>query len=138
MISFSGIDAFGVFIDRKHVEQVFSKICHDYERRSGKLLVTLIGSDEMIEMNKAALGHNYDTDILTFDYSKENKIMGELFISYPFVEQSAKTYIQKPEKELFRVIIHGILHLIGEDDKNHNSQLIMRSKEDFYLKFAGF
>jgi rRNA maturation RNase YbeY len=89
-------------------------------------------------MNQATLSHNYDTDILTFDYSKRNKVIGELFISYPFVLESAKIYDQNPDKELFRVIIHGILHLVGEDDKNHNSQLIMRSKEDFYLKFAGF
>ena len=88
----------------------------------------------MLEKNKTYLNHNTLTDIITFDYSEKDEISGDLFISIERVRENAKIYNVTFELELSRVLIHGILHLIGFGDKTDEEIKTMRQKENFYLE----
>lgn len=92
----------------------------------------------ILKINNEYLQHDYFTDIITFDYSESlndvKHISGDLFISIDTVHSNSDTYGVKFREELDRVIIHGILHLIGYNDKNVEQQKEMRSKEDYYLE----
>ncbi len=89
----------------------------------------------LLEINKKYLEHDTLTDIITFNYNDETgMITGDIFISYERVVENASTYNVSVFNELDRVIIHGILHLIGYDDQTLHQEQIMREKEDYYLK----
>lgn len=88
---------------------------------------------EIIDINKKYLNHNYFTDIITFNYSKEHSISGDIIISIDTVKLNAKDYNVTFENELHRVIIHGILHMIGFDDSTECQKAEMREKENWAL-----
>jgi rRNA maturation RNase YbeY len=91
-------------------------------------------SDEyLLGMNQQYLDHDYYTDIITFDYSEDAEISGDLFISIDRVYDNAIENAVSRELELRRVCVHGILHLCGYGDKSEEESRIMRSKEDYYL-----
>jgi rRNA maturation RNase YbeY len=87
----------------------------------------------LLKKNQEYLKHNTLTDIITFDYSEGNKLSADIFISVERVKENAVIFAVSFEQELKRVIIHGILHLMGYKDKSEEESKIMRSKEDFYL-----
>ena len=88
----------------------------------------------LANLNKKYLDHNTFTDIITFDYSKENNVVnGELYISVPRVKENATKFNVSIDIEIYRVIIHGILHLMGYSDKTPAMKQEMRNKEDSYL-----
>lgn len=93
-------------------------------------------SDKFLkQMNRSYLGHDYHTDIITFDLSEgRGVISGELYISLDRVRENAQAWKQSFQRELHRVMIHGLLHLCGYKDKLKADQAIMREKEDFYLR----
>lgn len=84
-------------------------------------------------MNRKYLGHDYYTDIITFDYCEGEVLNGDLFISIDTVRANSEEYGTSFENELNRVIVHGLLHLIGYDDHTEEDINMMRSKENFYL-----
>ena len=84
-------------------------------------------------MNIEFLGHDYFTDIITFDYCEGDKLSGDLFISVDSVRENSFEYGTEFSDELNRVIVHGVLHLIGYDDHNDEDIAIMRQKENYYL-----
>ena len=90
--------------------------------------------DYLLTINQEHLNHDYYTDIITFDLSeKENNIESDIFISIDRVKENAKNNHVKFHIELYRVLIHGVLHLLGFNDKNEEEKLIMREKEDACL-----
>ena len=89
---------------------------------------------DLLDKNSKYLNHDALTDILTFEYSENNNIAGDIYISIDRVKENAKTYKVTFENELNRVMIHGVLHLLGYKDKSKKEQKIMREKEDFYLR----
>ena len=91
-------------------------------------------SDEyLLKMNVEYLQHDYYTDIISFDYCEEDRILGDLFISKDRVLDNAEQNNVTFESELQRVIVHGVLHLCGYKDKSEDEEKLMRSKEDYYL-----
>ena len=94
-----------------------------------------VSNNELLEINNKHLQHNYYTDIITFDYSRGNRISGELHISVERVKDNASALGLAYELELLRVIAHGILHLIGFKDKTKEEEAVMRSKEDEVLAY---
>jgi rRNA maturation RNase YbeY len=97
-------------------------------------LTIVLGTDEwLLEYNKSYLDHDYFTDIITFDYVENNVISGDLLISIERVGANANSLNVSRETELKRVVIHGVLHLCGYNDKSPSDVEIMRKKEDFYL-----
>ena len=95
-------------------------------------------SDEyLLEINKQFLDHDTYTDIVTFDYSKEKILSGELYISTDRVAENADTFGTDFKTELSRVIVHGLLHICGYGDKTDEEIAIMRAKEEEYLILKG-
>jgi rRNA maturation RNase YbeY len=92
----------------------------------------------LLEKNIKYLKHNTLTDIISFDYSVGKIISGDIFISIERVKENAKKFQVDFINELHRVIIHGILHYCGYNDKDNDSKNIMRSKEDYYLSLRKF
>jgi len=89
---------------------------------------------ELLELNSNFLGHDYYTDILTFDRSDNKTLNGDIFISTERVKENAVLYDESEEEELRRVMIHGILHMMGYNDSNEEEKKLMHKKENIYLK----
>ena len=94
----------------------------------------IVGDKRMIHFNKTYLNHDYSTDIITFDNSENKKISGDIVISIERVKENSKKYKVKLEDELRRVMAHGLLHLLGYDDKNEKEKKRIRKKENYYLE----
>ncbi|MCG8409703.1 MAG: rRNA maturation RNase YbeY [Bacteroidales bacterium] len=92
-------------------------------------------SDEyLLKINKEYLSHDYYTDIITFNYCQGDLISGDIFISIDTVKNNSERFNVTFIDELHRVIIHGVLHLVGYDDKNEDQQKVMTQKENEYLE----
>jgi len=123
-------------IDTSLVDSVKSAIHKLYPTtRLKKIDVYGVSDEELLSINKKHLEHDYYTDIITFDYSRGNKISGELYVSLERVEENALALGLSYESELTRVVAHGILHLIGFKDKTEEEEKAMRSKEDEVLAY---
>ena len=104
-----------------------------YSKKVGEVAYIFCDDPKILEVNNEYLGHDYFTDIITFDYCEGDKLSGDLFISVDTVRDNAIEYGTEFKDELNRVIVHGILHLIGYDDHNDEDIAEMRSKENYYL-----
>lgn len=100
----------------------------------GDINIIFCSDAYILEINKKYIGHDYYTDIITFDYCIGSILSGDLFISIDTVRDNASFYNSTFDEELHRVIVHGILHLIGYDDKTDNERSVMRSMENRYLE----
>lgn len=100
----------------------------------GSVTIVFCSDDELLEMNRKFLDHDYYTDIITFDYCEDKEVNGDLFISIDRVVDNAETIGVKYEDELRRVCVHGVLHLCGYKDKTEEEEKMMRIKENFYLE----
>ncbi len=92
----------------------------------------------LLEMNRQYLGHDYFTDVITFDYSDRKRsrtVAGDIFIDVETVTDNARIYGVTPLQEMRRVVVHGLLHLCGQKDKTPRANAAMHRKEDKYLKF---
>jgi rRNA maturation RNase YbeY len=88
----------------------------------------------MLNINKDFLNHDSHTDVITFNYSLDNKIEGEIFISEFMLIQNAKKLFQSADNELLRLISHGLLHLLGYKDNDKAKKKEMSKEEDFFIK----
>ncbi len=102
-------------------------------RRIGDISIIFCSDNYILDINRRYLGHDYFTDIITFDYCEGDRLSGDLFISVDSVRENSVEYGTEFKDELNRVIVHGILHLIGYDDHTEEDVKVMRSKEDYYL-----
>lgn len=96
--------------------------------------IIFTSDQHLLEINKEHLNHDYYTDIITFNYNEGKLVSSDLFISIDRVKDNARTIKTTFTKEIHRVMIHGVLHLIGYNDKSEAEIKEMRSKEDYYLK----
>lgn len=103
-------------------------------KKLGDVSIIYCSDDYLLEINKQYLSHDYYTDVITFNYCEGDLISGDIFISVDTIKANAEEYGASFDNELCRVMVHGILHLIGYDDDCESNQLIMRQKEDFYLE----
>lgn len=98
------------------------------------LPINFISSSEITIINKKYLNHNYSTDIITFNYSdSKDDLDGEIFISYDDAEKSSRKFKNSLAEEIFRLVIHGVLHLLGYDDMKAKDKKIMKSLENQLL-----
>lgn len=102
-------------------------------KRVGDLSIIFCSDNYILDVNMRYLQHDYFTDIITFDYCEGNRLSGDLFISVDSVRENALFYGTEFSDELNRVMVHGLLHLIGYDDHTEEDQRTMREKEDYYL-----
>ena len=101
-----------------------------YGMKVGDVNYIFCNDERILEVNREYLQHDYYTDIITFDYTEGNIISGDLFISLDTVRTNAEQFNQPYERELHRVIIHGILHLCGINDKGPGEREIMEAEEN--------
>lgn len=99
----------------------------------GELSFIFCDDKYLHKINLEFLNHDTLTDIITFDYSSEDEIAGEIYISIDRVNENAKSFNQDTAQEIRRIIIHGVLHLLGYKDKSPEEKTQMTSKEDYYL-----
>ena len=107
------------------------------KRKEGDITFIFCSDEYLLLINKQYLQHDTYTDIITFDYSEGDSaqpISGDIFISIERVKENAEKFSTTFENELHRVIIHGVLHLLGYKDKTKAAKAQMTSKEDYYLK----
>ena len=109
-------------------------VATEESRKLGRINIIFCSDNYLLDVNIKFLQHDYYTDIITFDYCEKDVLSGDLFISIDSVRSNAEFFGTTFENELNRVIVHGILHLIGYDDHTEEDQKIMRSKENFYLE----
>jgi rRNA maturation RNase YbeY len=114
--------------------EVWIKRVIDLEKRqTGILSFTFVDDEELLRINKDFLNHDYYTDIITFDEVVDNTINGDIFISLDRIEDnSSESGLFK--NEFLRVVVHGVLHLIGYDDHSSSEKSLMREKEDNYIE----
>ncbi|WP_444326204.1 rRNA maturation RNase YbeY [Paraprevotella clara] len=105
-------------------------VAASYGKRVGEIAYIFVDDEKILEVNRQYLGHDYYTDIITFDYCEGDVISGDLFISLDTVWTNAEQVGATYEEELHRVIIHGILHLCGINDKGPGEREIMEAAED--------
>ena len=101
--------------------------------RVGQISIIFCSDNYILDVNQRYLQHDYFTDIITFDYCEGDRLSGDLFISVDSVRENAIEYGTEFNDELNRVIVHGILHLIGYDDHTEEDISVMRNKENYYL-----
>ena len=134
LTNFFAEDKTFVLKGKKNIRELIKKICLEENKKLGFINCVFCSDNYLIEINNKYLQHDYFTDIITFDHS-ENKINieGDLYISVHRTKENAKKYMVDENTELIRVIIHGLLHLIGYKDKTKKEKALMSEKENKYL-----
>lgn len=117
-------------IRKRDTSRWIKAVASTYGRKVGEIGYMFVGDEKILEINNEYLGHDYYTDIITFDYDEGNVLNGDLVISLDTVRSNAELFHKSYEDELNRVIIHGILHLCGINDKGPGEREIMEENEN--------
>ena len=132
ILFYSKVDKFD--LKRKSLVKSWLKsIIYSYNFKIGDISFVFVSDAEILQVNNQYLSHNYYTDIITFSYNSGNTISGDIFISIDTVFINAKKFNVEFIEELHRVIVHGILHLVGFNDSTESEKLKMKEMEDRYL-----
>ena len=134
MITFQTEDIEMPAINQEKVRGWIKAVAASYGKRMGHISYFFCSDKRILEVNLEYLQHDYYTDIITFDYCEGNKLSGDIFISLETVHSNAEMFHQSYEQELHRVIIHGILHLCGINDKGPGEREIMEAAENKELE----
>ena len=131
MIRFSTLDVEMPHINPQRDKAWIEAVAHGYGKSIGELYYYFCSDDKLLEINKERLGHDFYTDIVTFPLTDcETVLSSEFCISVERIKENAVTFGRTFESELHRVIIHGVLHLIGFDDHTDEDEKEMREKEE--------
>lgn len=121
-------------IRKRDIKNWIKRVATSYGKIIGEVNYLFCTDDKILEVNTQYLSHDFYTDIITFDYSEGNKISGDIIISLETVRTNSQKYNTSFTEELHRVIIHGILHMCGIDDKSETASLNMRKAENQALE----
>ena len=116
--------------NRTILKQWIKLVIENNNKKVGEIAYIFCSDEQLLEINKEFLNHDYYTDIITFDYSETDVVSGDMFISIDRIKDNAKILGVAYQEELHRVIIHGILHLLGNKDKTETESENMRKLED--------
>lgn len=119
---------------KREITAWIKTVAGSYKKKIGDIAYIFCSDEKILEVNREYLQHDYYTDIITFDYDENDVISGDLFISLDTVKSNAAQFNQSYERELHRVIIHGILHLCGINDKGPGEREIMEAAENKALE----
>lgn len=126
-------------ISKRAVHSLISSLRSEFKLDISFLSISFISSEELRMVNKKYLNHDYNTDIITFNYSKKNKELdGEILISFEDARINSKKFKTRYAEEICRLIIHGILHLLNYNDNNKKSRNIMKQMENKLIKRNNF
>lgn len=118
---------------KQKLSKWLKKVVADEGKKMGHLCYVFVSDKTMLKLNRQYLQHDYFTDIITFDNVSKNTISGEMYISIDTIRSNAEIYQTGFDHELWRVMVHGVLHLCGYNDKTEDEQLLMRATETKYL-----
>lgn len=133
MISFECVNVPMPGIDKDMVSRWIRSVASDYGFAVGNVTYIFCDDEKILDVNRAFLQHDYYTDVITFDYSTSSCLSGDIFISLDTVQSNAAALGTAFEQELYRILIHGILHLTGQGDKTPESKEQMTAKEEAAL-----
>ena len=134
MIQYIAEDVKFPVLEKQKTNRWIKDIASEYGKKVGDIAFIFCSDDKILEVNNQYLQHDYFTDIITFDYSEGIIISGDIFISLDTVMSNAEEFSISFEQELKRILIHGILHLCGQDDKTHELRIQMTEKENTALQ----
>lgn len=117
-------------INQTKIREWIKAVAASYGKRVGEIAYFFCDDEKILEVNREYLQHDYYTDIITFDYCEGNRLSGDLFISLDTVRSNAEMLGTDYDTELHRVIIHGVLHLCGINDKGPGEREIMEEAEN--------
>ena len=123
-----------VLQNQGELQRWIKKVITSENKEMGEINYIFCSDEYLLERNIKYLNHDTLTDIITFNYCKEKIINSDIMISIDRVKENSTNFDNSFTEELHRVMIHGILHLIGYDDKTEKEKILMREKENFYLK----
>lgn len=134
MVTYFTQDIPFTFKGRRLTSRWLKTVAEGEGKQLGDISIIFCSDNYLLDINKKYLQHNYYTDIITFDYCEGNRLSGDLFISVDSVRLNAAEYGSSFEDELNRVIVHGLLHLMGYDDHSDEDITQMRAKENACLQ----
>ena len=137
MISYNTVNVKMPAIRRRDTSAWVKAVAASYGKKVGEIAYIFVDDEEILRVNREYLQHDYYTDIITFDYTEGDTISGDLFISLDTVRTNAEQFDKPYNEELHRVIIHGILHLCGINDKGPGEREIMEAEENKALALIG-
>ena len=117
-------------IKKRDTSAWIKAVAASYGRMVGEIGYLFVDDEKILEVNREYLGHDYYTDVITFDYDEDDTVSGDIVISLDTVRSNAQLFGKTYEEELYRVIIHGILHLCGINDKGPGEREIMEAAEN--------
>lgn len=117
----------------REIKKVVNQIITANHKLPGIINYVFVNDEKILSINQEFLHHNYYTDIITFDYCEGNVVNSEIYISMDTVKNNAKLYNTSLQKEIIRVMIHGILHLCGYDDHTEKDIQAMRFNENYWI-----
>ena len=120
-------------IEPQRIRDWVQRVAQAHGRRVGEVNYIFVSDERILDINRQFLGHDYYTDIITFDYCEADTLQGDLFISLDTVRTNAEGLGVTYEQELHRVVIHGILHLCGINDKGPGEREVMEAEENTAL-----
>lgn len=129
-----------IFAEHRHAPNLkgmtplVRKILKEEGKKADNISVVLVDDDYLWEVNRRFLYHDYKTDVISFDLGEKGAIDGEIYISIDRAHSQAKRYRVSLEKEVLRLIVHGILHLSGWDDFTRSQKLRMRKRENVFIQ----
>ena len=133
MVTYFNEDINFPFKEKRLTSRWLKFVASSEAKKLGDVAIIFCSDNYILDVNIKYLGHDYYTDIITFDYCEGDRLSGDLFISIDSVRENASFYGVDFPTELNRVIVHGLLHLIGYDDHSEEDIAMMRSKENYYL-----
>ena len=117
-------------IKKRETTAWIKAVVASYKRRLGDIGYMFVDDEKILEVNREYLGHDYYTDVITFDYDEDDVVSGDIVISLDTVRSNAELFGKEYDDELHRVIIHGILHLCGINDKGPGERELMEAAEN--------
>jgi rRNA maturation RNase YbeY len=122
-------------LTKREIHKIVAIMINDLSVEFTSLQINVLSDSQIIELNKKHLKHDYNTDIITFNYSENLSIIdGEIFISLEDAELNSAKYEVSVKEELIRLIVHGILHLVGFDDNLTGEKRKMKIKENYFVE----
>ena len=133
MITYNSLSIALPNIDQTTVTEWIGRVAESHQRVVGDINYVFCNDEEILEVNRRYLQHDYYTDIITFDYGRGNVLSGDLYISLDTVRPNAELLGKPYDEELHRVLVHGVLHLVGINDKGPGERELMEAAEDAAL-----
>ena len=133
MITYNSLSIALPNIDQTTVTEWIGRVAESHQRMVGDINYVFCNDEEILDVNRRYLQHDYYTDIITFDYGRGNVLSGDLYISLDTVRSNAELLGKPYDEELHRVLVHGVLHLVGMNDKGPGERELMEAAEDAAL-----